>query len=250
VAAWRNRQIGGLSTETELTDSSKELSALKAELVIKNALYSDTHPDILALKRKIEALKKANDEAADTVDQTQKKKDAASPQKIPAFGASEPTGIDGLELKRQSLRVELTNTRQKLATARMGEALERGQHSERLEVIEQATIPKKPDSPNRPKIFGISLVLAFMASGGFVFAAESLNPAIRRTIDLYSVIDSHLIVAIPYVTTRRELRRRRNSILSVVGIFMVLLIAGLVAMYVFLPPLDVLFAKVMTVLAR
>ena len=144
----------------------------------------------------------------------------------------------------------MTKEREKLTAARMGEALERGQHSERLEVIEQATIPRKPDSPNRPRIFAAALFVAFMAASGFVFVAETSNPAIRRSADLYSLIDSHLVVAIPYVTTRREVRRRKTSIILTIGIFVVMLIGGLVAMYTFLPPLDVLFAKAMTYLAR
>ncbi len=178
IAAWREKKVGSLDDNLQLDDSSKEIAALKAELVVKSAIYSATHPDIVALKRKIEALKKANAAATDNPDSSPKKGEA-SPQKNATVNANEALGIDALALKRQSLRAELTKAREKLTAARMGEALERGQHSERLEVIEQATIPKKPDSPNRPRIFAAALFVALMAASGFVFVAETSNPAIR-----------------------------------------------------------------------
>lgn len=248
IAASRDRKVGSLGSDMQLDDSSKEIAALKAELVVKSAIYSNTHPDIIALKRKIEALKKANAATADT-DSTPKKGEA-SPQNNATLAAPEGLGIDALTLKRQSLREELTKEREKLSAARMGEALERGQHSERLEVIEQATIPRKPDSPNRPKIFAAALFVALMAASGFVFVAETSNPAIRRSADLYSVIDSHLVVAIPYVSTRREVRRRKYSMILALGILAAIVIGGVIAIHIFLPPLDVLFAKAMTYLAR
>ena len=84
-----------------------------------------------------------------------------------------------------------------------------------------------------------------MAGGGLVFAAESLNPAIRRSSDLYSIIDSHLIVSIPYITTQAELSRKKYLIILAAGLLVVLVLVGLIGAFFFLPPIDILFEKLM-----
>jgi uncharacterized protein involved in exopolysaccharide biosynthesis len=234
-------------TVTSQLDDAKELAALRAQLLLKSATYSDTHPDIKLLKRKIEALesghapknKNRGAEADAKIDTTQH-----------AAAAANASEIDTLETRRLSLKSELTNATQKLAAARLGESLERGQHSERLEVIEQPTLPRKPVSPNRPKIFGFAFALALMAGGGLVFAAEMLNPAIRRSTDLFSVIDSHLVVSIPYISTIGEVRRKKRTAILALGILIAIVIAGIAIVIFFLPPLDILFAKVIGILLR
>jgi uncharacterized protein involved in exopolysaccharide biosynthesis len=246
VVEFRDRKLGDVSADSESQDV-KQLAALRAELLIKSATYSDTHPDILALKRKIAAFKKTTPAAAspDTSIKSDAKSDkgAVPPKDTGSITVADVATFDALELKRQTLRSELTSARQKLTAARLGENLERGQHSERLEVLEQATVPKKPTSPNRPRIFGITLVAALMAGGAMVFAAETLNPTIRHTSELYSVIDSHLIVSIPYISTLSEMRRRKNSIWLTVGILVTIILGAVIAGYFLLPPIDILFSK-------
>jgi len=241
------------------SDEAKELAALKAQLVTMRAVYADSHPAIRALKRKIEALEKSN--AGPTA-----LTPAATPASTPSQGATPGTatqqfatadgnptvaglvalGLDALQTKRASLKDELNTATQKLAAARLGESLERGQHSERLEVIEQPTVPTKPVSPNRPKIFAVVAAFAMLASAGILVGSEALNPAVRRSADLASLIDSHLIVAIPNIYTNADLRRKRRRILLWVS-FAILLIAGAAAtVYFVLPPWDILFQKVVT----
>jgi uncharacterized protein involved in exopolysaccharide biosynthesis len=239
---------------TEASDDAKDLAALRALLVIKRADYSENHPDIRAIKRRIEALEKTNGRTdinaeASTKTTAEATADAAA-QKVP-FSADTPTqGMDTLETQRITLRTELGNASQRLTAARMGESLERGQHSERLEVIEQPTMPKKPTSPNRPKIFALVLGFALMTGSGLVVASEALNPAIRRSTDLLKLIDGHLIVAIPNISTQGELaRKKRRTLLYVIGLTVVVLL-GLIAIYFVLPPLDILFDKIMAALFR
>ena len=261
VVEWKDRKVGDL-TDASQSQDAKEIAALRAELLIKSATYSDTHPDIVALKRKIEAFKRTTSPVSST--DTPQKSGTDTPQKsnakagkgaAPQIGnglvsSSDVAEFDTLELKRQTLRSELTAARQKLTAARLGENLERGQHSERLEVIEQATVPKKPTSPNRPKIFAISIFAALMAGGAFVFATEASNPAIRHTDELYSLFDSHLIVSIPYISTLREVQRRKNSIMLTVGVLVAVILGGVIAGYFLLPPIDILFSKAMNALFK
>ena len=113
-------KLGAVGSTDDLSkDDAMKLAALKAELVVKSAIYSDTHPDIRALKRQIEALEKAPDS----------KKIGSEPNKLPAAadadviaGNSKPVGLDTLLTQRISTREELTAATQKLAAARLGES--------------------------------------------------------------------------------------------------------------------------------
>ena len=217
-------------------DEGRGLVALKAELLIKSANLASSHPEIRSLKRKIEALENSKN-TSDT--------DAAA--------GSTPTnepGLGSLETRRNSLKLELSTATQKLSVARLGENLERGQHSERLQVLEQPTLPQKPVSPNRPKIFIIAFMAALMAGGGLAFAAEISDQSVRRSSDLYSIIDSHLIVAIPYIATRGEVRRKKRKTISGSAIVAALILASLIALLFILPPLDIVFTKLMTTVLK
>lgn len=216
-------------------DDGADLAKLKAELLFKSATESDAHPDIIALKRKIEAL-----------EQTSAPKDtnAGTSQNTAGSVNANTPGLDTLQTQRRSIKEELNAATQKLSAARLGESLERGQHAERLEVIEQPTLPEKPISPNRRKLLAFTFLGALIAGSGMVFAAEMLSPAIRRSTDLHSLIDSNLIVPIPYISTHSEIRRKKNMIRLSIGTLTVVIVSGLMAIFFLLPPPDVLFEKV------
>ena len=238
-------QIVELQRRTGATplDDASDLARLKAELLFKSATYSENHPDILALKRKIAALQKLSAPTkAKTGDQP--------PDAVGAVGNAVAPGLDTLETKRKSLKDELSKATEKLSAARLGESLERGQQSERLEVIEQPTLPTQPKSPNRPKLFAVVMALSLMLGGGVAGAAEMFDQSVRRSTDLYSLVDSHLVVSIPYISTRREVHRRKTVIIATSAVSAVLVIAILIALFFLLPPLDILFNKVMTAVFR
>lgn len=199
------------------------LSQLKAELAQKSALYSERHPVLQSLKRQIESMEHAVSPAA--------KEDAASVAELEALTAQQET-----------LQKNLDTAITKRDAARLGESLEKNQQSEKLEVIEQPTVPQTPVRPNRPKVAGLAILLALVSGLGLAAAAEMADKAIRRPADLFSVVDSQLIIAIPYITTRAEQRRARLRLLAVLGLVVAVVAAAAVAAYTFLP-LDLMVAK-------
>jgi uncharacterized protein involved in exopolysaccharide biosynthesis len=205
--------------------SDAKLSLLRAELMQKAATYSESHPDMKAIKQKIAALEKM----------------VVSPK-------DEEKKLEPLERQQSSIMKNLEMTTQKLVTARLGESLERGQQSERLEVIEQPTLPTKPIKPNRPKFLGLVLAMSLAAGGGLVFLLEFMQSTIYRTSDLLRVADSHLVVVLPYVTTEAETQRRKTRTVLLIGsVLFVLIVAVLVSLF-FLPPFDLLWDKVLLTL--
>jgi len=204
------------------------LGQLKSELVQKSALYSDRHPFIQSLKRQIEAMEKAVTAPVNAESGT-------------SSGAS--ASLDALVAQQEALQTNLDAASTKLAAAQLGENLEKDQQSEKLEIIEQPTVPQEPIKPNRPKVAALAVLLAFMAGAGLAFVVEISDKGIRRSSDIFSIVDSQLIVPIPYIVTAAEVRRRKRRIIVFILGSVLLLIGVLTGAYLFLPPLDLMIAK-------
>lgn len=197
-----------------------ELTKLKEELAQKASIYSEAHPVVKALRKKISAM------------EALVAKTSAKPEE------QGDGGLDELERRQAAIEANLESTNKKLEEARLGEKLERDQQSERLQVIEQPVMPQKPVKPNRVKLLALSFILAIMAGGGAVFAAESLDGSVRHSHELASVSNGRLIVLIPYIVTRSETSRRRGRIVLSVAAILILLVAGVLGLVFFGPPID------------
>jgi uncharacterized protein involved in exopolysaccharide biosynthesis len=196
------------------------LAALKSELIQKTSVYSDAHPTVTALKRRIAAVEK-------TITQ--------SPQAPGTAKATQADEIEALQWQRLALEKGLDDANGKLAAARLSERLDRDQQAERLQIIESPPLPERPVKSGRLKIVGIAFGLAAMLGAGVVFAAEALDGSIRSRHDLSGVVDSRLIVSIPYIATRGDiLRVRWGSILGITtGFATIGILGGVAAIIVF-----------------
>ena len=201
------------------------LAALKAELIQKSSVYSDAHPAVTALKKRIAAMEKTLTQPAETAAKAQ---------------STQADDIEALKRQREALEKRLADANSKLTTARLSEKLDREQQSERLQVIESPPLPQKPVKANRLKMVGIAFAAAIMLGIGAVAAAELLNGSIRSRHQLSGIVAGHLIVSIPYITTRADVVRARLRALSIVLSVVVLLavLGGLATTIVLGLPLD------------
>jgi uncharacterized protein involved in exopolysaccharide biosynthesis len=201
------------------------LAALKAELIQKTSVYSDAHPAVTALKKRIAAMEK-------TLTQS-----AQAPAKAQSTQADD---IEALKRQREALETRLADANSKLATARLSEKLDRDQQSERLQVIESPPLPQKPLKSNRLKLVGMAFAAAAILGIGTVLAAELLNGSIRGRQQLSGVVANQLIVSIPYITTRADtIRMRLRVILGAVSVVILLAVLGGLATTIVLNlPLD------------
>jgi uncharacterized protein involved in exopolysaccharide biosynthesis len=196
------------------------LAQMKADYLQKSAVYSEKHPLMKALKRQIEAAEKLAAPATATV-----------------------VGVDALQSQQEAIQKNLEAASAKYSAAQLGEALEKNQQAEKLEVLEQPAVPFEPVRPNRPKLLAMSLALAFAAGGGLTVLLEFFDKTIRQSADLYSMIDSELLVQVPYIFTKGEQLRsqRRKKLLIAVGI--IALLAALILAYFTMTQLDLIVAK-------
>jgi hypothetical protein len=194
------------------------LTGLQAELIEKSSIYSDEHPQVKSLKKRVAELQHLI---------------ANGPQ---SSSTSDAPSVDVATevLGRQQVEIEkrLDEASRKVTSARLGESMERDQQSERLEVVEQPSIPQEPVRPKKLKWFAVAFALAGMAGGGAAFAAEILDGSIRGSSELAGTFGSHLIVTIPYLSTVAEERRKRLKLI-LWATFVAILGAVLAAVLIF-----------------
>ena len=186
------------------------LAALKAELIQKSSVYSDAHPAVTALKKRIAAMEKSL-----TTQST------ASPK----ARSTQSDELEAAKRQREVLEKQLADANNKLATARLSEKLDRDHQAERFQVIESPSIPLKPEKSGRLKIVGIGLVLAMAFGAGAVIARELFDSSIRNRHQLSGLVDSHLVVAVPYIFTRSDTIRSRLRLASIGLIVAIILVA-------------------------
>jgi capsule polysaccharide export protein KpsE/RkpR len=192
------------------------LAALKAELIQKTSVYSDAHPAVTSLKKRIAAMEKT----------------MSQPTQTPAAAQTAPTDdLESLKRQKEVFEKRLDDANGKLATARLSEKLDRDQQTERLQVIESPPLPLKPTKQNRLKFVGMAFALAAMLGIGAVVGTEMSDGSIRARHQLSGVVDSHLIVSVPYIATRADIIRARWRVILVTVTVVTLLavLGGLVA---------------------
>ena len=222
-------------------DPSQTLPALKAQYTKLSAIYTESHPDLRALKRKIDALEQGDstsDAASSPAKATnlavfkiQARLDAVNArmasltqqQKMlkEKIGQNEhameltPRVAQGLEIlirDRDSAQRKFEELRNKKMNAQIAQSLESENKSERFTLLEPPIMPEKPFKPDRKKIFAIGILLAAASSFAFVMLLESINKRVYGIDALTHVLGSRPLVVIPYLPIEEE--RGRNRILA------------------------------------
>nr|WP_253404100.1 lipopolysaccharide biosynthesis protein [Pseudomonas migulae] len=250
-------------------DKPQDLGSLKAEYVRLLTLYTEAHPDVRAVKRKIAALEANRSVAGSSVvsvsmdvakaqariaatdarikslaDQKQQ-----TQQKIAEYEAQiiempqVERGLITLMRDHDNAKKKYEEMRAKEMNARISESLEQENKAERFVLLESPLMPEKPVRPNRKKVVAMGFVLAPVGAGALVMLLEMLTQRVRGAEALGSVLGRRVLVAIPYIHTKAELanRKRWRTRLIICGI--VAIVIFLVLVHFLYMPLDLLIFK-------
>ena len=226
------------------------LLALKAKLASLSTIYSDSHPDIRALKLKIAALENSDSvpDAASKVEETgrQAKMDSGKDTleslarqrqvlqdriaQIKAGMMQSPEVAQQLEVltsQRDNAQKRYEEILSKLQSAQMAEDLKKENKSDRFVVLEPPVLPDKPFKPNPAKIMVMGFFLAIVASGGMVMALTAFDRQIRSADALEHVLGTRPLAVIPYLILPEEeaSRKRKIRIAAIASGFAIILIA-------------------------
>jgi succinoglycan biosynthesis transport protein ExoP len=252
----------------------QDIGSLKAEYQRLLSIYTEAHPDVRAVKRKIEALEAATPAAGS-------EKSAGAPvslevARVQTKIAATNTRIESLAGQIKGLRGKMADYEQQLLkipqverglitlmrdhesaqkkyeeihakrmSAKITENLEGENKAERFSLLEPPALPDKPSKPDRLKILLMGVFAAFGGSGGLVFFLETLNQRIRGQEALAIAIRQRPMLAIPYIVIDDEVRDRKRLFKRVAIVAAVALVISAILTHLLYMPLDILMMKIM-----
>jgi polysaccharide chain length determinant protein (PEP-CTERM system associated) len=154
--------------------------------------------------------------------------------------------IESLERDYQNVQGQYDQAANRLATAAQGERIELLSKGERISVIESATVPAKPTSPNRPLIAGAGAVIGVGLGSALIFLLEFLNQAIRRPVDLERQLGVTPIATLPYIRTRREIIWKRLLLVALLALVIIGGPAIIYSVHTFLMPIDLIVDRIVS----
>ena len=190
----QNRQLLAQS-QTQTKDS--DLAAAEAALAKARATYSDSHPDVIQARARVEELKRSTpkSDSGSTIAQQIQANNAAIAQlrgerdqaiaKANAAAAGQARAPAILEQAsqlenqantfRDQYRVVAANLLKAQGTARLASE----QRGERLSLVEPANLPDQPQWPNRPLLIAAGALVGLVLGILLALAVELLNRPIR-----------------------------------------------------------------------
>jgi polysaccharide biosynthesis transport protein len=213
-----------LSAQREARKTSAErdplVASAEAELAAAQARYSDNHPDIAILKRRLEEARKlaASSAArmpADTVDQ-QIASNNAQIAALQAGRAQENARISATQMaqakapvimeqiaqqqqKLDALNAQYEAVSTRLLAAQANAKAESEQKGERLSVIDPPVVPDKALSPNRPLLIAGGLAFGLAFGLFLILVMELFYRPIRDAADIRQVTGHMPMVSIPTI---------------------------------------------------
>jgi uncharacterized protein involved in exopolysaccharide biosynthesis len=258
--------------ESRFSSYKDEVDKLNADLSKLQTIYSDSHPEIKSLKRKIAALEKLETEESNNQESvTEKSLEVAKVQaqidavnrKIHAmereeaqirsrmdrtqglvFQSAQTEGVlEALERKYESAKQEYLDAKEKQDKAKTDKEIELQDQGERFVVTEPPIKPTYPIKPNRKLLLVAALLLSVI--GGVVLGVltEMFDGRIRGADSIAQVIKMQPIAVIPYIKNGSDKINFRYKMLNLLYIGVSTVTVLLVLIHFFITPFDQLIAK-------
>jgi uncharacterized protein involved in exopolysaccharide biosynthesis len=267
---------GMLDAEALLSPQEQELMRLELELAEALVVLSETNPRVQMLERRIEQMQGqvaameaealAVDDEALTPDRVmldlqlaeldtelaallQQLEDAQleiveleeAITRAPLINVT----LDTLQRDYDNVRRQYDNAVQRLAEASTGERIELTSRGQRITLIEPASVPTSPYSPNRRLIVAAGAALGLGLSGALFLILELLHRAVRRPMEITRGLGIQPLVTIPYIESRSRRLARRLAQLATVLLVLAGVPAGLWAIDTYYLPLDLLASQIL-----
>lgn len=229
------------------TGEERQLATLRNEYANLSVILSVDNPRLTLLNARIEALEER------ILEQQASRLAGASPQDGPTLSPFEiqladiDTQLASLERQRNdvdarlaeleetikatpgntvalgALRREYNNLRDQYnqavnnrALAETGQLIEALSKGQRISVIEPASPPNAPQSPNRPLIAFGGLFAGVALSAGFFLLMELLTKTVRQPGEITNKLGITALSTIPYIQTRAQYRMQRVAFVAVI----------------------------------
>ena len=117
-----------------------------------------------------------------------------------------------LERDYGSMKANYAMLLDKRLHARVTENMEKQQKNGRFRILDPASLPRAPSTPNRPKVLVLGFLFGCVLSVGLSVMRERISPQFRRPEDVEVLMGPRLLVAIPDFSFLWGLVSMRRSI--------------------------------------
>jgi succinoglycan biosynthesis transport protein ExoP len=260
-----------LGSDVDLTNSAANLLAARTELAKAREQYSADHPEVLRLERQVRDLEartsaprrtnlgrmepdnptyiqlRAQREALESQERSLRAKQAelrakrAETESKALRSSSVEKELSALYRRLNTAAMSYQSARDRLFTARMGQALETQSKGERFTLVEPPDLPLLPSSPNRPVLLALLLVLTLAAGLGWPQVAESMDESINSARAVERVQGTPPIAEIPRIETAEDKQHDVRVKIGILLVAPVIVAVLLLLVHFLLIPLDVLW---------
>ena len=267
-----DNQLRTLRDEGTVVDdiSQQNIGQLREEYRRLLLIYQPSHPDLVALRERINILEQGG---ANSGDQNNGLSDAevALNNQILTIKAQ----IDIAEANRQQELEEIADLEQRIVKipqveqgfteisrdyqskiaqynsiiarvqdAEMAESLEQERKAERFSVLESPVYPTSPSEPDRKKLMILAFAFAFGLPVGLVLAIGFLDKSIRGSDALELITGAPPLIEIPYIETKTEAMKKRKAIMIGILVGLGLLLVSLLIVHLLVAPIDEVLSKI------
>jgi polysaccharide chain length determinant protein (PEP-CTERM system associated) len=235
-----------VASDPQLNSHVVQREKLQQELTKLSRRYGDKHPAIVSLKAEIEAFDQLIAQKISPNDDTRNQEQITRALQNP-YAQQLKKEFDTLDAELKALHTEKLDIQQLVALyqqrventpvrdqelqglqrdydtarglfqsllkrqeeAKLAESLEQRQKGEQFRLLESALPPVRPKEPNRRKLVLMGLAGALGLAAGAVILAEKLRPSFHTVDDLHAFSQVPVLVSLPYIVTRADIRRRR-----------------------------------------
>ncbi len=264
----------GLTTDSGKQTPASELEALKVEYAKLSGVYSENHPTLKALQRKINNIEatvgqvEASNKPVTTtqtimVSKVQAQIDTAN-AKLRALAAEEESirgrirqveslisrssqtegGLVTLMRDYENAKISYENVKTKLVSAEMNQNLELENKGERFVLVEAPLPADKPIKPNRILLLLGGILGSIVGAILLAILMEKFDKRIRGVDSITAVLKMQPLATIPYIANQAEINRKKYMIWYVGSRILLGIIVICVLVHFFVMPLDVLASKV------
>jgi len=251
-AARRGVTASGVVAASPPSQAEQELERARTQLAGLRAIYSEDHPDVRSLVRRIPNLEAAvaNEARAQTparnaareqaglavsrleaqLEAARSRADLLSSQQSTLRGsigqiraqASRAPQLErqlaGMQRDYEAARTKYEELRTQLMSAQVVENLEGGQQAERFTLLEPPLMPEYPIKPSRKKLLAGGLAAAIGAAVGIALLLEMLLARVWGVNALTAAVNQRPLAVIPYIPIGSELaaleKWRKGSVFS------------------------------------
>lgn len=263
----------GLVTDSGKQTPASELETLKVEYAKLSGVYSENHPTLKALQRKINNIEATVSQAASSkpvattqsimVSKVQAQIDTAN-AKLRALAAEEESirgrirqveslisrssqtegGLVTLMRDYENAKISYENVKTKLVSAEMNQNLELENKGERFVLIEAPLPADKPIKPNRMILLLGGILGSIVGAILLAILMEKFDKRIRGVDSITAVLKMQPLATIPYIANQADINRKKYMVWYVGSRILLGIIVVCVLVHFFVIPLDVLASKV------